>query len=44
MNTEQMKQALLKAYPGNRWAEKVKKMSEGQVFTVYTRLKNAGKI
>lgn len=44
MNTEQMRQALLGAYPGPRWAEKVKRMSEGQVFTVYTRLKNNKKL
>lgn len=44
MNTEQMRQALLKAYSGRRWEDRVKKMSDGQVFVVYTRLKNTGKI
>lgn len=44
MNTEQMRQALLSAYFGPRWAAKVKAMSEGQVFAVYTRLKNENKI
>lgn len=44
MNTEAMRQALLKAYPGKNWEAKVKKMPDAQVFTVYTRLKNARKI
>lgn len=44
MNTEQMRQAILGAYSGPRWADKVKKMSEGQVFAVYNRLKNNNKI
>lgn len=44
MNTEQMKQALLRAYSGKKWAEKVKNMSEAQTFATYNRLKNAGKL
>lgn len=44
MTTEQMRQVILGAYPGPKWADKVKKMSEGQVFAVYNRLRNANKI
>jgi len=44
MTTEQMRQALLTAYSGKSWEERVKKMADGQVFVVYNRLKNAGKL
>lgn len=44
MTTEQMRQALLKAYSGDRWKQKVIKMSEAQVFAVYTKFKNQNKI
>jgi hypothetical protein len=32
------------AYPGDAWAEKVKKMSDTQVIAVHKRLKEQGKI
>ena len=44
MTTEQMRQALLRAYSGEAWKKKVIKMHTDQIFVVYTRLKNAGKI
>lgn len=44
MTTEEMRQALLRAYPGLRWQRKVKEMPDGQVFVVYTRLRNTGKL
>ena len=44
MNTEQKRVALLSAYPGPKWVEKVKKMSEQQVIATYLRLQRAGKI
>lgn len=44
MNTEQMRQALLRAYPSTSWKNKVTKMNEQQVFAVYTRLKNQKKL
>lgn len=44
MTTEQMRQALLTAYSGQKWREKVKRMSDGQVFVVYNRLKNNNKL
>lgn len=44
MSTEQMRQALISAYPGRQWQQKVIKMSEAQVFAVYTKFKNQNKI
>lgn len=41
MTNEQMRQWLLGHYPrSSTWPDKVKKMSDAQVFAVYTRLKN----
>lgn len=41
MSIEQMKQALLKAYPhSSSWAAKVKKMRDSQVVATYYRLLN----
>lgn len=44
MSVEQMKAELVRAYPGARWANRVKTMPEQQVFVIYTRLKKAGRI
>lgn len=41
MSVEQMRDALMKAYPGQRWSDKVKKMSDNQVIAVYYRMLNA---
>lgn len=41
---EQKKEALKKAYPGKKWADKVNKMSEDQVIATYLRLKGQGKV
>ena len=41
---EKKRQALLKAYSGKKWEDKVKKMSEGQVVAVYMRLKAQNKV
>jgi len=38
------REELKKAYPGKKWAEKVKKMSESQVAAVYLRLKQQNKV
>lgn len=38
------RRALLDAYSGDRWADKVKKMTDGQVHAVYIRLKLQGRI
>lgn len=41
MNTEQMRQWLLAQYPhSSTWPNKVKNMSEAQVFATYQRIKN----
>ncbi len=40
----QMREALLNAYSGPDWPSKVKKMSDSQVFVIYTRLKASGKV
>lgn len=44
MNTRQMRNELMKAYEGQKWRDRVKKMSEGQVYATFTRLKQAGRI
>ena len=41
---ERKRQALLSAYPGDKWAEKVKKMSEAQVIAIYMNLKRQNKL
>jgi hypothetical protein len=43
MSPEQKRDEVTKAYPGDKWAEKVKKMSDAQVHRVYMRLINNGK-
>lgn len=44
MNTEQMRAALISAYSGVAWKNKVKKMPEDQVQAVYLRLKAQGRV
>ena len=39
MTIEQMRVALLKAYPGPQWELHVAKMLDGQVIAVYNRLR-----
>jgi len=34
----QMRQYVYDAYPGKRWQDRVKKMSDDQIFVVYNRL------
>lgn len=36
--------AVTKAYPGDRWATKVKNMTDEQIAAIYLRLKAQGKI
>jgi hypothetical protein len=43
-STEQKRQALLAAYSGQTWLDKVKKMSDEQVVAIYLRLKKQNKI
>ncbi len=44
MSIDQMRVAITKAYPSDKWAEKVKKMKDGQVRIIYTRLLNQKKL
>lgn len=44
MSIEQKRAAIAKAYPGEKWAQRVAKMRDGQVHTVYMSLLNAGKL
>lgn len=44
MSNIREREALKKAYPSKKWADKVNKMSEQQVAAVYLRLKSQGKI
>lgn len=37
MTIEQMRQALIKRYPGDNWAEKVKRMSDSQVVAIHSK-------
>lgn len=39
-----MREYVEKAYPGDKWKEKVRKMSDSQVLAVFQRLSAIGKI
>lgn len=41
VNDFQMRQYIMAAYPGPKMVQKVKNMSEAQVFAMYTRIKNS---
>lgn len=44
VTVEQQRQALLGAYSGPKWQQKVKKMSDSQVTAIYLRLKQQNKL
>lgn len=44
MNTEQMRAAVISAYPSASWKNKVKKMPEDQIAAIYLRLKAQGRV
>lgn len=44
MSPQRKREAVRKAYPGENWAAKVAKMSDGQIHNTYMRLLNAGKL
>lgn len=44
MSPQQMRDAILKAYPGADWPAKVAKMSHQQVYVVYMRLLRTNKL
>lgn len=41
---EKKRQALLAAYPGEKWADKVRQMSDKQVVAIYINLKRQNKL
>lgn len=43
MTTEYMRRYIADAYPGPKWADRVKKMSDAQVYATYMRLTNPRK-
>ena len=44
MTINNMREWVLSAYPGEKWAQKVKNMSDGQILAVYQSLVKQGKI
>lgn len=44
MSPQQKRVAVANAYPSAGWANKVQKMGDAQVHTIYMRLMNAGKL
>jgi hypothetical protein len=44
LNTNQKREALKKAFPGAKWAEKVRQMTEAQVVAIYLNLKRQNKL
>lgn len=44
MSVEQMRSEIAKAYQGDDWAKKVKKMTDAQVIAVYYRLLDQGRL
>ena len=42
MNARVKREELTKAYPSQKWADKVKRMSERQVIAIYFRMKREG--
>lgn len=44
MSISEMKYYVASAYPGYNWKNKVVRMNEQQLFAIFNRLKDAGKI
>lgn len=44
MSPEQKRYMISRAYPGEKWYERVKNMSDAQVHNVYMRLLNSDKL
>lgn len=43
MSTDQMRSEISKVYPGKKWSDKVKKMSDNQVIAIYRKFLQEGK-
>lgn len=44
MTIEQMREALYTLYPGDSWYERVNKMPDKQVYSIYMRVLSSGEI
>ena len=44
VSIEQMRAAIAKVYPGEKWSRQVANMPDNQVLVIYNRLLNAGKL
>ncbi|MCX7817552.1 MAG: hypothetical protein N2317_08625 [Syntrophales bacterium] len=44
MSVAQMRNAIVKVYPGEKWKQKVLKMSDGQVIAVYHNFLSSKKL
>lgn len=44
MSVDQMREAITKVYPAERWQKKVAKMSEEQVMAIYFKFAQSGKL
>lgn len=44
MTTDQMRCAIVEAYPGPRWKERVKGMSDERVIAMYKRMEREGRL
>lgn len=44
MKTDEMRQRLAKVYQSQKWRDRVARMSQSQVFAVYTKFKLEGKV
>lgn len=44
MNVDEKRKAVMGAYAGKKWKDKVDKMSDDQVTAIYIRLKGQGKV
>jgi hypothetical protein len=42
MTVEQMREALYRAYPGEKWRTRVSKMAAGQIVAIYLSFKKDG--
>ena len=44
MNADQMRQFVANEYPGERWQNRVRSMTDSQVFAIYSRILSKKKL
>ena len=44
MTNDQMRDKVMKAYPGDNWKQKVRRMPDDQIVAIYYRLLKSGRI